>query len=140
MGLFLFIDGPALVFGWVNFPILWPHIPVQMKLKCPPPPGFQKISTHPLWTTLNWVPKNFRISKKTIAVYAGFQILLIQILGKFQNFARFRIPVKIHKILWNRGIPVRLTEHFLQDFQCRPWCVCVCGYFLEYSGIPHLRK
>ena len=23
-----------------------------------------------------------------------------------------------------RGIPVRLTEHFLQDFQCRPWgCV-----------------
>ena len=28
---------PALVCGWVNFPILWPHPPVQMKLKCPPP-------------------------------------------------------------------------------------------------------
>ena len=37
MGLFLFIDGgPVLVCGWVNFPILWPHPPVQMKLKCPP--------------------------------------------------------------------------------------------------------
>ena len=22
-------------------------------------------------------------------------------------------------------IPVRLTEHLLQDFQCRPWGVCV---------------
>ena len=38
MGLFLFIDGPALVCGWVNFPMLWPHTPVQTKLKCPPPP------------------------------------------------------------------------------------------------------
>ena len=28
MGLFLFIDGPASVCGWVNFPILWPHTPV----------------------------------------------------------------------------------------------------------------
>ena len=33
------VFGPALVCGWVNFPILWPHTPVQMKLKCPPPPG-----------------------------------------------------------------------------------------------------
>ena len=29
---------PALVCGWVNFPILWPHTPVEMKLKCPPGP------------------------------------------------------------------------------------------------------
>ena len=33
--MFFFIDGPALVCGWVNFPILWPHTPVQTKLKCP---------------------------------------------------------------------------------------------------------
>ena len=39
MGVFFFIDGPALVCGLVNFPILWPHSPVQTKLKCPPP-GF----------------------------------------------------------------------------------------------------
>ena len=39
MGVFLFIDGSALVRGWVNFPILWPHTPVQTKLKCRPPPG-----------------------------------------------------------------------------------------------------
>ena len=34
--MFWFIDGPTLVCGWVNFPILWPHTPVQRKLKCPP--------------------------------------------------------------------------------------------------------
>ena len=34
IGLFLFIDEPALVCGWVDFPTLWPHTPVQMKLKC----------------------------------------------------------------------------------------------------------
>ena len=33
MGLFLFIDRPALACGWVNFPIVWPHTPVQTKLK-----------------------------------------------------------------------------------------------------------
>ena len=39
MGLFLFTDGgPALVCGWVNFPILWPHTPVQMKLTPPRSP------------------------------------------------------------------------------------------------------
>ena len=37
--MFLFIDGPALVCGWINFPILWPYTPVQTKLECPPPPG-----------------------------------------------------------------------------------------------------
>ena len=36
MGLFLFIDRPTLVCGWVNFPIVWPHTPVQTKLKGPP--------------------------------------------------------------------------------------------------------
>ena len=36
--MFLFIDEPALVCGCVNFPILWPHAPVQTKLKCAPPP------------------------------------------------------------------------------------------------------
>ena len=33
MGLFLFIDGPASVCGWVNFSVVWPHTPVQKKLK-----------------------------------------------------------------------------------------------------------
>ena len=36
MGLFLFIDGPASVCGWVNFPIVWLHTPVQKKLQWPP--------------------------------------------------------------------------------------------------------
>ena len=43
MGVFLFIDGPALVCGWVNFPILWPHPPVQTKFKCPQDPGERTI-------------------------------------------------------------------------------------------------
>ena len=33
MGLFLFIDRPSLVCGWVNFSIVWPHTPIQTKLK-----------------------------------------------------------------------------------------------------------
>ena len=36
MGLLLFIDKPTLVWGWVNFLIVWPHTPVQAKLKWPP--------------------------------------------------------------------------------------------------------
>ena len=35
--MFLFIDGPALVCGWVNLSILWPHALLHTKLKCPPP-------------------------------------------------------------------------------------------------------
>ena len=48
-------------------------------------------------------------------------------------FNDFRgIPVKIHKILGEiHGFPVKLTKHFLQNFQCRPW-----GWIL--SGIAHL--
>ena len=33
MGLFLFIDGPAIVCGWVNFSAVSPHTPIQTKLK-----------------------------------------------------------------------------------------------------------
>ena len=64
---------------------------------------------------------------ETVAVYAESQTLLaVQILWEFQNFASFE------RFCWNsdqnsqnvrkiRGIPVRLTEHLLQDFQSRPW-------------------
>ena len=58
----------------------------------------------PLWTTLNWVSKNFRISKKDNCSFEGFQSLLIQNLEEFQNFAKTfngfpGSPVKIYKIL-----------------------------------------
>ena len=36
VGVFSSIDGSALVCGWVNVSILWPHTPVQTKVKCPP--------------------------------------------------------------------------------------------------------
>ena len=36
MGLFLFIDGPALVCRWVNFPILLPHTPRTNEVEVPP--------------------------------------------------------------------------------------------------------
>ena len=39
MGLFLFTDRSTLVNGWVNFPVVWPHTPVQTKLKRLPPPS-----------------------------------------------------------------------------------------------------
>ena len=62
----------------------------------------------------------------TVAVFAGFQTLLILNIGEFQNFA---------KLSWNSNqnsqnfgeihrFPVKLTKHFVQDFQwCRWGCV-----------------
>ena len=64
----------------------------------------QKISTHHLWTTLNWVPKNFRISKRDsnslcrIPNTADSKSWVIPEFCEILNgFAR--IPIKIHKIL-----------------------------------------
>ena len=45
----------------------------------------------------------------TVAVNAGCKIL-----NGFHG-----IPVKIHKFEEIHGIPFKLTEHLLQDFQCR---------------------
>ena len=56
MGVFLFIDRPASVCGWVNFPILWPHTPVQTKMKCPPP-GLKARSHDPFLRIQFLVPK-----------------------------------------------------------------------------------
>ena len=36
MGLFLFTDEPALVSGWGNFPILWPHPPCTNEVEVTP--------------------------------------------------------------------------------------------------------
>ena len=47
------------------------------------------------------------------------------------NFLEFRS--EFQKFGRIHGIPVGLTEHLLQDFQCRPWGVC--GYFLEQPNI-----
>ena len=65
---------------------------------------FQKISTTPLWTTLNWVPKTFRISKNDSSSFCRIPNLSdSKSLGipEFCNILNgFRgIPVKIHKIL-----------------------------------------
>ena len=57
--------------------------------------GYSRKYPHPLWTTLNWVPKNFRISKKDSSCLSRIPTLLIHILREFQNFARF------WKFCWN---------------------------------------
>ena len=100
--------------------------------------GYSKKYPHPLWPTLNWVPKNFRISKKDssslcrIPNPADSKSWGIPEFCKILNgFAG--IPNKIHKILLKvMEFPVRLTEHLLQDFQCRPW-----GGGWIFSGIAH---
>ena len=84
---------------------------------------FQKISTPPppLWTTLNWVPKTFRISKKD---NCSFCRIPKPADGKFRGIPEFRknlngflgIPVKMYKFWEICGFAVILTEHFLQDF------------------------
>ena len=67
---------------------------------------FQKISTSPQWTTLNWVPKNFRVSKKDM-YNCSFCRILEPADSKSWVIPEFRknlnafpgIPVKIYKIL-----------------------------------------
>ena len=70
----------------------------------------------------------------TVAVFAGFQILLVLDLGEFQNFARlwfwWNSSQNSQKFWEIHGFPVMFTKHFLQDFQSRPWGVCV-----DISGI-----
>ena len=88
--------------------------------------GYFRKYQHPLpqWTTLNWVPKNLRISKEQKFLQDSkaccFTVLRnSRILQDFEWFSwnscqNSRNFVEIH------GFPVRITEHFLQDFQCRP--------------------
>ena len=45
-------------------------------------------NVHPSWTTVNGVPKNFRISEKCSGSLCTIPYLLIKNLGDFQNFAR----------------------------------------------------
>ena len=75
---------------------------------------FQKISTSPYGR--HWIGYLEILGfPRTVAVYAGFQTLLIQNLWEFQNFAifwmvlpEFRSKFKILGEIY--GIPVRLTE------------------------------
>ena len=92
---------------------------------------FQKISTTPLWTTLNWVIKTFRISKNDSSSFCRipnltgskswgipefyFEWFSWNSVKNSQNFG------KIH------GFPVMLTKHFLQDSSM--------GGVLVFSGI-----
>ena len=97
---------------------------------------FQKISTHPLWTALIWLPKYFWISKKDssslcrIPNPADSESLGIpefcKILNSFPG-----IPVKGHKILekfteFQSGSP---SIYYRISNVVRG--VCVSGYFLE---------
>ena len=84
--MFLFIDGPALVCGWVSFPILWPHPPVQTKLKfkCPG----QRSSQEPQ----NKQPDTVKRPLKNTVV-SGFRIvdlefLLFHLMNGCQNYQK----------------------------------------------------
>ena len=90
------------------------------KYSHPPPPP-------PRWTTQNWVPRNFRISKKDNCSFCRIPEPADSKPGGIPEFRKNlngfpEIPAKIYKILGEIcGFPVILTEHFLQDFRCRPW-------------------
>ena len=82
---------------------------------------FQKISTHLLWTILNWVPKNFRISKKGTSILcripnpADSKSWEIPEFWKILNgFAG--IPIKIHKILGNSWNSSQVHRAFITGF------------------------
>ena len=78
---------------------------------------FQKISTPRLWTTPIGYLKISGFPRRTTAVFAGFQSVLIQNLEEFQNIAKNLngfpgIPVKIYKI-W--GILVDFQSYLLSN-------------------------
>ena len=60
---------PALVCGWVNFPILWLHTPVQTKLKCPPGPFGLSQSPFVFTKLLRPLVKYWRLHGLLIVVY-----------------------------------------------------------------------
>ena len=87
---------------------------------------FQKISTTPLWMTLNWVLKTFRISKNDSSSFCRIPNLT--------GSKSWGIPEFYFEwFSWNsgqnsqnfgeiHGFPVMLTKHFLQD-SVHGWCV-----------------
>ena len=113
---------PALkIFRYIATTTTVKHNGLFHKISTPPPP--------PQWTTVNWVPKNFRISKKDNCSFCKIPEPPDSKSWGFQNFCKtlngfLGIPVKIYKIWRNLWISI-VTERFLQDFQCRPWGVCV---------------
>ena len=96
---------------FLNSKEYWPCIFFENKhtlfistLEIPSNGLFQKISTSPLWTTLNWVPKNFRTSKKDSCSFHKIPESADSKSGGIpefhKNFYCFPgIPVKIYKIL-----------------------------------------
>ena len=83
----------------------------------------ENIHPLPLWTTPNWVPKNFRISKKDNCSFCRIPEPADSKSWGIPEFCKNLngfpgIPVKIYKILGKflDRFPVILTEYFLQDF------------------------
>ena len=76
---------------------------------------FQKISTTPLWTTLNWVLKNFGISKNGSSSFCRIPNLA--------GSKSWRIPEFCSTLNGCRGIPVKIQKILgkFMDFQsCSP--------------------
>ena len=88
---------------------------------------FQRISTHtpppphPLWTTLNWVPKNLRISKKNNCSFCRIPEPADSNLEEFQNFAKIwmvflEFQLKFAKVWRNLWISSHTHWAFLTGF------------------------
>ena len=91
--------------------------PLGYSRKYPPPP--------PLWTTLNWVPKNFRISKKDSSSLCRIPNPADSNSSGIPEFCKVLngFPGIVGEI---HGIPVRFTQHLLQEVRI-------------FSGIAHSK-
>ena len=101
---------------------------------------FQKISTPPLWMTLNWVLKNLRISKNDSSRFCRIPDLADSkywgIPESYKTFNDFRgIPVKIHKIL---GKFMDFQSSLLSIFYRLSDVVHECVWI--FSGIAHCNS
>ena len=101
--------------------------------------GYSRKYPHPSMDGTHWIGylKISRISKDDSSRFCRILNLadsrywgISEFCKTFNDF--HGIPVKIHKFWEIHGFPVKLTQHFLQDFQCRPW-----GGVWVFSGIAH---
>ena len=57
----------------------------------------------------------------TVAVFAGFQTLENSRILQYFEWFSWKSGQNSQNLEEIYGLPVMLTKHFLQDFQCRPW-------------------
>ena len=92
-----------------------------------------------IYAQLNWIPKNFRVSKKVNSSFCRIPNLadskswgIPEFCKTLQTWFRWNSCQNLQNFGTIHGFTVRLTKHLLQNFQCRP---LVCMYIFWNSPL-----